>query len=165
MLPTNRIPSPSNWYANLLLIFLLLQFNRAHRTDSLKAHRSPPNSRTSTTNTMTSYYPPHRSPHSPQALPFRRSPEKMSITQTFYLAHKARGKLSSEASRQDHNLRLLVGKSAINQILVISLSFIANLTLNRTRKSSRHIDDPLVRGGKGPRKVVQHHGPGKRRVT
>ena len=37
----------------------------------------------------------------------------MSITQTFYLAHKARGKLSSEASRQDHNLRLLVGKSDI----------------------------------------------------
>ena len=35
---------------------------------------------------------------------------KMSVTQTFYLAHKARGKLSSEASRSDHNLRLLVGQ-------------------------------------------------------
>jgi len=46
----------------------------------------------------------------------------MSITQTFYLAHKARGKLSSEASRQDHNLRLLVGHANLLDTLMIHLS-------------------------------------------
>ncbi|PUU78189.1 hypothetical protein B9Z19DRAFT_90165 [Tuber borchii] len=68
---------------------------------------------------MTSY---HRSPHSPQSLQLRQNPEKMSITQTFYLAHKARGKLSSEASRQDHNLRLLVGHANLLDTLMIHLS-------------------------------------------
>ena len=31
--------------------------------------------------------------------------QKMSITQTYFLAHSARGKLSREASRSDHDLR------------------------------------------------------------
>lgn len=35
--------------------------------------------------------------------------KKMSITQTYYLAHTARSKLSKEASRGDHDLRVLVG--------------------------------------------------------
>ncbi|KAG0127696.1 hypothetical protein HOY82DRAFT_567456 [Tuber indicum] len=71
---------------------------------------------------MTSYHPSHHSPHSPQSLRLRQNPEKMSITQTFYLAHKARGKLSSEASRQDHNLRLLVGHANLLDTLMIHLS-------------------------------------------
>jgi len=46
----------------------------------------------------------------------------MSITQTFYLAHKARGKLSSEAARQDHNLRLLVAHANLLDTLMVHLS-------------------------------------------
>jgi len=50
------------------------------------------------------------------------SPQKMSITQTFYLAHKARSKLSSEAARSDHNLRLLVGHANLLDSLMIHIS-------------------------------------------
>ncbi|KAI5848202.1 hypothetical protein BZA05DRAFT_426535 [Tricharina praecox] len=46
----------------------------------------------------------------------------MSIAQTFQLARKARGKLSSEASRGDHNLRLLVGHANLLDSLMIHLS-------------------------------------------
>ncbi|KAH8154197.1 uncharacterized protein LAJ45_01965 [Morchella importuna] len=56
------------------------------------------------------------------SLQHRQNPQKMSITQTFYLAHKARGKLSSEASRSDHNLRLLVGHANLLDTLMIHLS-------------------------------------------
>ncbi|KAK3682698.1 hypothetical protein B0T22DRAFT_292352 [Podospora appendiculata] len=47
---------------------------------------------------------------------------KMSITQTYYLAHKARAKLSSEAARPDHNLRLLVGHANLLDSLMIDLA-------------------------------------------
>ena len=46
----------------------------------------------------------------------------MSITQTYYLAHKARGKLSSEAGRPDHNLRLLVGHANLLDSLMMELA-------------------------------------------
>src|SRR3569833_4388026 len=46
----------------------------------------------------------------------------MSITQTYYLAHKARGKLSSEAARPDHNLRLLVGPANLLASLMMELA-------------------------------------------
>jgi hypothetical protein len=46
----------------------------------------------------------------------------MSITQTFYLAHKARSKLSNEAARSDHNLRLLVGHANLLDSLMIHIS-------------------------------------------
>jgi len=46
----------------------------------------------------------------------------MSITQTYYLAHKARGKLSSEAARSDHNLRLLVGHANLLDSLMLDLA-------------------------------------------
>lgn len=45
----------------------------------------------------------------------------MSITQTFYLAHKARGKLSSEAAKSDHDLRLLVGHANLLDRLMLHL--------------------------------------------
>ncbi|KAK3956848.1 hypothetical protein QBC32DRAFT_55479 [Pseudoneurospora amorphoporcata] len=48
--------------------------------------------------------------------------KKMSITQTYYLAHKARAKLSSEASRPDHNLRLLVGHANLLDSLMVELA-------------------------------------------
>lgn len=46
----------------------------------------------------------------------------MSITQTYFLAHTARGKLSSEASRADHNLRLLVGHANLLDSLMLDLA-------------------------------------------
>ncbi|KAF5521105.1 hypothetical protein CGCA056_v007120 [Colletotrichum aenigma] len=48
--------------------------------------------------------------------------KKMSITQTYYLAHKARAKLSSEAARADHDLRLLVGHANLLDSLMLELA-------------------------------------------
>jgi len=48
--------------------------------------------------------------------------QKMSITQTYFLAHSARGKLSKEASKSDHNLRLLVGHANMLDSLMIDLA-------------------------------------------
>jgi len=46
----------------------------------------------------------------------------MSITQTYFLAHAARGKLSKEAARSDHDLRLLVGHANLLDSLMIDLA-------------------------------------------
>lgn len=46
----------------------------------------------------------------------------MSITQTYFLAHSARGKLSKEASRADHDLRLLVGHANMLDSLMLDLA-------------------------------------------
>jgi hypothetical protein len=46
----------------------------------------------------------------------------MSIAQTYFLAHKARAKLSSEAARPDHNLRLLVGHANMLDSLMLELA-------------------------------------------
>lgn len=55
--------------------------------------------------------------------PFRRRQQKkMSITQTYYLAHTARKKLTREASRADHDLRLLVGHANLLDSLVLDLA-------------------------------------------
>lgn len=48
--------------------------------------------------------------------------QKMSLTQTYYLAHTARGKLSKEASRSDHNLRRLVGHANLLDGLMLDLA-------------------------------------------
>lgn len=48
--------------------------------------------------------------------------QKMSITQTYFLAHSARGKLSREAARADHDLRLLVGHANMLDTLMIDLA-------------------------------------------
>ncbi|KAF2644664.1 hypothetical protein P280DRAFT_465958 [Massarina eburnea CBS 473.64] len=47
--------------------------------------------------------------------------QKMSLTQTYYIAASARSKLGSEASRADHNLRLLVGHANLLDSLMIEL--------------------------------------------
>lgn len=46
----------------------------------------------------------------------------MSVTQTYYLAHTARGKLSAAAARPDHNLRLLVGHANLLDSLMLELA-------------------------------------------
>ena len=48
--------------------------------------------------------------------------QKMSLTQTYYLAHTARGKLSTEASRADHNLHRLVGHANLLDGLMLDLA-------------------------------------------
>lgn len=48
--------------------------------------------------------------------------QKMSITQTYFLAHKARAKLSHEAAMPDHNLRLLVGHANLLDSLMLELA-------------------------------------------
>ncbi|KAF7534736.1 hypothetical protein G7054_g5941 [Neopestalotiopsis clavispora] len=47
---------------------------------------------------------------------------KMSITQTYMMAHKARAKLSREAAQPDHNLRLLVGHANLLDSLMLDLA-------------------------------------------
>lgn len=46
----------------------------------------------------------------------------MSLTQTYYLAHTARGKLSNEAARGDHDLRFLVGHANLLDGLMLDLA-------------------------------------------
>jgi hypothetical protein len=58
--------------------------------------------------------------HSSSVSPLKR--KAMSVTQTYYLAHTARGKLSSEAARADHNLRLLVGHANLLDSLMLELA-------------------------------------------
>lgn len=48
--------------------------------------------------------------------------QKMSLTQTYYVASTARSKLGREASRADHNLRLLVGHANLLDGLMAELS-------------------------------------------
>ena len=46
----------------------------------------------------------------------------MSITQTYYLAHKARTKLSREAAPPDHDLHQLVGHANLFDSLMLELA-------------------------------------------
>jgi hypothetical protein len=71
----------------------------------------------------------------------------MSITQTYYLAHKARAKLSREAGRSDHNLRLLVGHANLLDSLMLELadaereqeSWFNQSVRGATRSEERHV--------------------------
>lgn len=45
----------------------------------------------------------------------------MSLTQTYYIASTARSKLGREASRSDHDLRLLVGHANLLDVLMVEL--------------------------------------------
>lgn len=74
----------------------------------------------------------------------RRQQKKMSITQTYYLAHTARKKLTREASRADHDLRLLVGHANLLDSLMLDLADAEqeqerwfNQTVNGASKSSQ----------------------------
>jgi hypothetical protein len=47
--------------------------------------------------------------------------QKMSLTQTYYVASTARSKLGREAGKADHNLRLLVGHANLLDHLMLEL--------------------------------------------
>jgi len=70
--------------------------------------------------------PIHRrtqSPPSPSTTePAQKRQKKMSLTQTYYIASTARGKLNKEASRTDFNLRLLVGHANLLDALTLELA-------------------------------------------
>ncbi|PSN66943.1 hypothetical protein BS50DRAFT_573729 [Corynespora cassiicola Philippines] len=74
--------------------------------------------------------------------------QKMSLTQTYYIAASARSKLGKEASRADHNLRLLVGHANLLDGLMLDLAEAErkqeewfNSTVRQASKSqeSRHV--------------------------
>jgi len=68
------------------------------------------------THSTQSHYPTATSPSSP---PTKK--QKMSLTQTYYIASTARSKLGKEASRADHDLRLLVGHANLLDVLMVEL--------------------------------------------
>ncbi|EEP77345.1 predicted protein [Uncinocarpus reesii 1704] len=90
--------------------------------------------------------------------PPQKKQKKMSITQTYYLAHTARAKLSREASRPDHNLRLLVGHANMLDLLMLDLAEAereqekwfnlsmhgANTTSEHTRKHIQWASTPVI---------------------
>lgn len=57
----------------------------------------------------------------PSSTPPPQKKQKMSLTQTYYIASSARAKLGKEACRPDHNLRLLVGHANLLDSLMIDL--------------------------------------------
>jgi hypothetical protein len=84
--------------------------------------------------------------------PFVSSPpakkQKMSLTQTYYIAASARSKLGKEACRADHNLRLLVGHANLLDSLMIELQdaerqqeawFHSTVAKAQRSEESRHI--------------------------
>ncbi|KAH7038118.1 uncharacterized protein B0I36DRAFT_315579 [Microdochium trichocladiopsis] len=79
----------------------------------------------------------------PQASP------KMSITQTYFLAHKARAKLSHEAARPDHNLRLLVGHANLLDSLMLDLA--------DAEREQESWFNQSVRGASTPSKTADRH--------
>ncbi|RDA94129.1 hypothetical protein CP533_6629 [Ophiocordyceps camponoti-saundersi (nom. inval.)] len=64
---------------------------------------------------------PSQHHHRPNPLSHRYR-TNMSITQTYQLAHRARTKLSFEASQPDHDLRLLVGHANMLDSLMLELA-------------------------------------------
>ncbi|KAL3964567.1 hypothetical protein ACCO45_001571 [Purpureocillium lilacinum] len=72
----------------------------------------------------------------------------MSITQTYYLAHKARAKLSREAAQPDHDLRLLVGHANLLDSLMLELA-------DAEREQERWFNQS-VRGSAGDKAAARH---------
>jgi len=72
----------------------------------------------------------------------------MSITQTYFLAHSARGKLSREAARADHDLRLLVGHANMLDSLMIDLA-------NAEQEQERWFNKSLS-GAREEEEVIMH---------
>ncbi|KAG6009914.1 hypothetical protein E4U54_008464 [Claviceps lovelessii] len=72
---------------------------------------------------MSATVQPRHNTFTPPSSTYTRPTHKrnMSVTQTYYLAHKARAKLSQEAARPDHDLRLLVGHANLLDSLMLEL--------------------------------------------
>jgi len=69
----------------------------------------------------------------------------MSLTQTYYVAHTARAKLSKEAARGDHDLRLLVGHANLLDGLMLDLANAEREQeswFNQAVKSNTNVEEP-----------------------
>jgi len=81
----------------------------------------------------------------------RSAPKKtMSITQTYYLAHKARAKLSREAAQPDHDLRLLVGHANLLDSLMFELA-------DAEREQERWFNQSVRGASKNNNKAADRH--------
>ncbi|OJD19033.1 hypothetical protein AJ78_00984 [Emergomyces pasteurianus Ep9510] len=67
----------------------------------------------------------------------------MTLTQTYFLAHAARAKLSREASRPDHDLRILVGHANMLDSLMLELADAEKEQENWFNQSVRGANDKL----------------------
>ncbi|RMZ79594.1 hypothetical protein DV737_g3277, partial [Chaetothyriales sp. CBS 132003] len=76
---------------------------------------------------------------------------RMSITQTYFLAHSARGKLSKEAARPDHDLRLLVGHANMLDSLMLDLA-------NAEQEQERWFNRSLSESDEEEEESVDHVG-------
>ncbi|KAB2580164.1 hypothetical protein BFW01_g2988 [Lasiodiplodia theobromae] len=72
--------------------------------------------------------------------------QKMSLSQTYYIAASARTKLTHEAQKSDHDLRLLVGHANLLDSLMLELADAEreqeawfNKTVNKAARAERHI--------------------------
>lgn len=64
----------------------------------------------------------HATYHTSPTLSPQAKKQKMSLTQTYYVASTARSKLGREAARADHDLRLLVGHANLLDQLMVDLA-------------------------------------------
>ncbi|KAL7275466.1 hypothetical protein RUND412_001594 [Rhizina undulata] len=85
------------------------------------------------------------------ALKLRQQSQRMSLSQTFFLAHRARGKLCMEAAKQNHNLRLLVGHANLLDTLMIHLA--------EAERDQEGRFNNMVRGGEVQRESSQRWQP------
>ncbi|POR38291.1 Uncharacterized protein TPAR_01509 [Tolypocladium paradoxum] len=92
--------------------------------------------------------PPQRALHSGNPLIRSATKKAMSITQTYYLAHKARAKLSHEAAQPDHDLRLLVGHANLLDSLMLELA-------DAEREQERWFNQSVRGASKTPDRRVQ----------
>jgi hypothetical protein len=71
--------------------------------------------------------------------------QKMSLTQTYFVASSARAKLGKEACRPDHNLRLLVGHANLLDALMLELQDAEReqeAWFNRSLEKARKTEEP-----------------------
>ncbi|KAK7727148.1 hypothetical protein SLS57_003183 [Botryosphaeria dothidea] len=88
--------------------------------------------------TTRSYFPTQAAP------PAKK--QKMSLSQTYYIAASARTKLTNEAQKSDHDLRLLVGHANLLDSLMLELAEAEreqeawfNKTVNKAARAEKHI--------------------------
>ncbi|KAG5959244.1 hypothetical protein E4U57_000806 [Claviceps arundinis] len=104
---------------------------------------------TTTTSTAQATQPHHYTSASPSSTYNRvtsKSKKSMSITQTYYLAHKARAKLAHEAAQPDHRLRFLVGHANLLDSLMVEL-------VDAEREQERWFNQSL----RGPGSTTERH--------
>lgn len=84
----------------------------------------------------------------PGSRPAPAKKQRMSLTQTYYIASTARSKLGREASRADHDLRLLVGHANLLDTLMVELQeaereqeawFNESIKSSKPEPASRHV--------------------------